>query len=116
MTVNNPQVERHLQVLADMCQEAMDGDRTGVDARVEPILKSLIMSGYARNADTTLQAELESRVKACSGESAQAHSEELVAVAGQIQAKFDKLKLWNSSQPEQNVPPKVAKISAATSA
>ncbi len=116
MSVNNPEVERHLQVLTDMCQETLNGDETGVDERAEPILKSLLMSGYARNADTTLQAELESRVKAQSSASAEPHSEALVAVAGLIQAKFDKLRPWQSNQPEQNVPPKAAKISAATGA
>ena len=61
MTIN-PEIESQLQALSELCCSALTG-QVGTQERVEPLLKSLLMSGYSRTAQTTLQAELEIRVK-----------------------------------------------------
>jgi hypothetical protein len=116
MTEHNPEVERQLEVLANLCCEAVQGGSMDVEQRAEPILKSLLMSGYERTAPTTLQTDLEARVKAQCAGSINPHSEKLIAVTRQIQAKYKKLVLWESRQPEGYPPAKSANISSSTDA
>jgi len=113
MIVHNPQVESQLQVLTEMCCDAVSGERTEIAERSEPILKSLLMSGYARNAESTLQVELENRAKEKCLDRAMHRGAELSAVAKHLQDKFNKLALWESKQPETSTPAKTANVSAA---
>ena len=100
MSVHNPQVERQLQVLTEMCCNALNGERDEIAERAEPILKSLLMSGYVRTSETRLQEDLETRVKEVLGKQTLHSSEALSAAVGVLQGILDKLAHWESKTPD----------------
>lgn len=114
MTIHNPQVESQLQILTEMCCNAIDGHSTQMAERADPILKSLLMSGYARTAKSNLQVELENRAKEKCRDRTLSRGGELSAVVKQLQDKFNKLALWESKQPETVIQPKSSSSSTAT--
>ena len=111
---SNPEIESQLQALAELCCRALSGHEAGTQERVEPLLKALLMSGYARSAQTTLQADLEARVKKLCPQAGGHRGEELLGLTRQFQDKFNNLALWESKQPEGYPPARPANISSAT--
>ncbi|WP_145389809.1 hypothetical protein [Stieleria neptunia] len=119
MSKTNPQIEKQLDKLASICctrLENTSSDPTMDDAAVDELLKALLMSGYARQADRTLQVELENRVKDMCRDPAMHRGGALTGLTEQLQNKFDQLKSWESRQPGETSTAKAANISSATDA
>ena len=119
MSDTNLQIEEQLDKLATICCSLLEGDTSAStieDATVESLLKSLLMSGYARKGDTTLQVDIEDRVKDKCREPAMHRGGALSSLTGKLQTKFDELKRWDSQQPDENRKPKAANISSPTEA
>lgn len=114
MSRTNPEIESQLSALADACVKTMEGEGPVVSEHTEALLRALLMSGYARNAKTSLQAELEARVSELAPKRITPHGEEVSAIARQLHEKFEHLALWESNQPTKHTPAKAANISSAT--
>jgi hypothetical protein len=116
METNNPQIEAHLNELTKLCCEAFSTEMSTLGERTEPLLKSLLMSGYQRHAKQPLRTELEARVRAACPEPAMHRGAEINGVTEQIQKKYEDLLRWESRQPEGRTKAKSANISSATDA
>jgi hypothetical protein len=112
----NPENEKHLDELAQMCAAELEGDTDLVIDRATPLLKALLMSGYARNAKMILQVELEERIKKLAPHMALNRGAAINGVTGRLQTHFNHLKQWESSAPQTDTPAKPANISSATDA
>ncbi|QDT02064.1 hypothetical protein K227x_04350 [Rubripirellula lacrimiformis] len=116
MKDTNPQVEEQLNKLAEIICESLNGKEAVVNDESEALLKSLLMSGYARQEGVSLQVDLEARVKDACREPTMNRGGELSAITGKLLQKFNDLKRWESRQPDDQDKPKAANISAATDA
>ncbi len=114
MTKTNPQIEKILDELAEVCCEALNGKGSTANSRSEALLKSLLMSGYVRMAGRDLRAPIEARVKNTCREPAMHRTAELSGLTQQLQEEFDKLARWESDRPEGSPPAKSANISSST--
>ncbi|PAY18667.1 hypothetical protein CKO51_15160 [Rhodopirellula sp. SM50] len=115
----NPQIEKQLDKLASICCTRLEHSSKNPaldDSSVEELLKSLLMSGYARLPDRTLQVDIEDRVKDMCREPAMHRGGALSGLTQQLQNKFDQLKSWESRQPDETSKAKAANISSATDA
>jgi len=112
----NPEIESHLSKLADVCCQSLRGSSEPDAKIVDQLLKSLLMSGFARMERPPLQHELEQRMKAGSDDKALHHAEEVLGITRSVQKKFDALKLWESKNPgdDKKNDTKAANISSAT--
>lgn len=108
----NPEIEKHLDTLADWCCESMKGHQTQISGHCRSVLKSLLMSGYARQSGRRLQAEVEKRARAKCAEPAMHRGGELSGLTGQLQEVFNELAKWESDQPKTGSPPKSANYSS----
>ncbi len=113
---SNPQVESHLTKLAEVCCESLRGGGEPNSKVVDQLLKSLLMSGFARMERPPLQTELERRMKQGADGKALHHAEEVLGITRSIQKRFDALKLWESKSPgdDKKDDTKAANISAAS--
>ncbi len=116
MIDTNPEIEAHLDTLAEICCETLKGDGSGLANRSDALLKSLLMSGYVREVGQNITAELESRVKRRCPEPAMHRGGALSSITQKLQQKFNKLVQWESEQPQQKFPPIAVNISSATDA
>lgn len=116
MNKTNPEIEEQLDKLADICCELLGGEQTASIDETDALLKSLLMSGFARSGGAPLQVEIESRVKSKCREPAMHRGGELSSITGQLQKKFNDLVRWESRQPDDRTEPKTANISSATDA
>ncbi|WP_372895591.1 hypothetical protein [Stieleria sp.] len=119
MSNTNPQIEKQLDKLASICctrLEHSSTDPTLDDSSIDELLKSLLMSGYARHADRSLQVDIENRVKDMCREPAMHRGGGLSGLTEQLQNKFNQLKSWESRQPDDKSKAKAANISSATDA
>jgi len=114
MPHTNPETENQLSALAYACVKTMEGEGPVVNEHTEALLRALLMSGYARNAKTSLQAELEARVRDVVPKRIMNRGREVSVIAGQLHEKFEHLTLWESNQPVKYTPSKAANISSAT--
>lgn len=110
----NPEIDQHLEKLAELCCQCLQGEASLVDEQVEPLLKSLLMSGFARNAKTSLQVEVEDRVKAKCQDQSMHRGGALTALTQKLQDKLKRLSTWESRKPEGFPPSKPANISSVT--
>jgi len=112
----NPEIESHLTKLAEVCRQSLSGGGEPDSNVVDQLLKSLLMSGFARIDGPPLQHELEQRVKAGPDDKALHHAEEVLGITRSIQKKFEVLKRWESKKPgdENKDKTKAANISSAT--
>ncbi|MCO8121674.1 hypothetical protein NHH03_08000 [Stieleria sp. TO1_6] len=116
MTQSNPQIEEQLSKLARLCCDSLDGGEPVAGEESDALLKSLLMSGYARQEGASLQADVESRVKQLCQKPAMHRGGALSGITSNLQEKFDELVRWESQQPKQQDEPKAANISSATDA
>ncbi|NNE01042.1 MAG: hypothetical protein HKN47_27310 [Pirellulaceae bacterium] len=119
MNNTNPQIDEQLQKLAELCCNALDANADSeieLSETTEQLLKSLLMSGYARKGDASLQADIEARVKDSCREPAMHRGGALSSLTEKLQKKFDDLVRWESRQPDEHTDPKAANISSATDA
>ncbi len=110
----NPQVEEQLDALVKLCWQSLQGHSSDLGSRSEPLLKSLLMSGYVRLYGRNISAELEKRVKAQYREQAMHRGGALSSIVAGIQKKINQLVQWESQQPGESTPSKAANISSAT--
>lgn len=113
---SNPQIESHLAKLADVCSQSLRGGGEPDSKLVDQLLKSLLMSGFARMERPPLQNELERRMKNGTDDKALHHAEEVLGITRSVQKRFDALKLWESKSPgdDNKDKSKAANISSAT--
>ncbi|TWT53817.1 hypothetical protein Pla22_14500 [Rubripirellula amarantea] len=119
MSDTNPQIEKQLDKLASICCEKLSGEEASVSSNaetVESLLKTLLMSGYARKRKGMLQSDIEARVKKQCQETVTNRGGALSSITGQWHKQFEELSQWESKQPEEHTPPKAANISSATDA
>ncbi|TWU45730.1 hypothetical protein Q31b_09060 [Novipirellula aureliae] len=116
MTPTNPQIEKQLNELANLCCETLDGDEAGLNARSKPILKALLMSGYVRKQGNNLRSEVESRAKSRCRDAAMHRGGALSGITRKLQQQFDDLVRFESQQPTDQTDAKAANISSATDA
>mgnify|MGYP003662968326 CR=1 FL=1 len=116
MSDTNPQIETQLNALAELACETLRGEESEMAARAEPLLKSLLMSGYVRKSGKDIRADIEARVKDICREPAMHRGGELSGITQRLQDKFDKLVKWESDQPKDFTDAKAANISSATDA
>ncbi len=112
MNQPNTEIKQQLSALADLCCQTLDGDHDQLDERAEPLLKSLLMSGYTRLEGASLRSDIETQVKDRCRDDSMHRGGALSAITDQLQQKFDDLARWESSQPDQADPPKAANISS----
>ncbi len=112
----NPEVESHLTKLAEICCQSLRGGGDPDSNVVDHLLKSLLMSGFARMDRPPLQNELERRMKEGPDDKALHHAEEVLGITRAVQKRFDVLKRWESKHPgdENKDKTKAANISSAT--
>ncbi len=116
MNDTNPQIEEQLNKLADIVCGSLEGSEPVASDDYELLLKSLLMSGFARKKEMSLQVEIENRVKDKCREPSMHRGGELSGLTKQLQQKFDKLVRWESRQPDDKSDPKAANISSASDA
>ena len=112
----NPEIESHLTKLAEVCCQSLRGSGEPDSKVVDSLLKSLLMSGFARMDRPPLQHELEQRMKDGPDDKALHHAEESLGITRSIQKRFDAIKLWESKHPgdDKKNDTKAANYSAAT--
>lgn len=112
----NPEIESHLTKLAAVCCQSLRGNDEPDSKVVDSLLKSLLMSGFARMGRAPLQHELEQRMKNGPDDKALHHAEEVLGITRSIQKRFDAIKLWESKHPgdDKKNDTKAANYSAAT--
>ncbi len=114
MSKINSQCESQINALADLCCETLQGNQSNLDERKDKLIKSLVMSGYARHEGLSLQAELESRVKEKCSDPAIHRGSELAGVTNHLQEIFDEVVRFETKLPEKKSKPQAANISSAT--
>ncbi len=107
----NPEIEASLEALAKICCDAMAGDSIAELERCDGLLKSLLMSGYDRAENRSLEVDLEKRVKDKCGETASHRGGELSSLTAELASKFADLARQQSRAPADQSPPKAANIS-----
>jgi hypothetical protein len=112
----NPQIDAHLNTLADLCCKTLEGDASELEARRDELLKSLLMSGYVRKSGKDLRADLEKRVKDRCREPSMHRGGALTGLSDRLQKRFEEVIRWHSEQPEGKSSAKAANISSATDA
>jgi hypothetical protein len=116
MTETNPQIEKQLDALADLCCAKLAGDMENYDDRSEALLSALLKSGYLRKTGHGIQAELEARVKKLCRYPAMHRGGALSGITSRLQNRFDQLAKWESKKPDSRSKAKAANISSATDA
>ena len=110
----NPEIQEQLDKLADLCCDCIQGNASLMDEQVEPLLRSLLMSGFVRNANASLQVEIESRVKKKCQEAVISRGGALTAMTQKLQDKLKRLATWESKKPEDFTASRPANISSGT--
>lgn len=113
MTDFNPEVEKQLAVLAELCCRRLEGDTEEFNSRAKPLLKSLVESGFARAGNVPLQVELERRIRDLCREPAMHRGGAVSGLTSQLQKQFDELARWESVRPASDEPPQAANVSSA---
>jgi hypothetical protein len=100
MEQSNPQIEASLDALATICCAAIDGSENPAELeRVDGLLKTLLMSGYARLDQRSLQVDLESRIKEkCTSVSHRVG--DLASLSARIASQFADLARQQSRTPD----------------
>ncbi|KAA5542618.1 hypothetical protein FYK55_13870 [Roseiconus nitratireducens] len=115
-TDSNPEIEQQLDTLAELCCDTLTGGEPMLAERSDALLKSLLMSGFARKQGRDLRSEIESRVKDRCQERAIHRGGALTSLTDKLQKQFDDLAQRDSEQPQRGTPSKAANISSATDA
>jgi len=116
MTKTNPQIEKQLDELAELCCETLNGNDSGLSERSKPILKALLMSGYVRKQGKDIRSEVESRAKSRCRDPAMHRGGALTGITSGLQKQFDDLVRFESEQPSEKADAKAANISSTTDA
>ncbi len=116
MNEPNPEIHANLDALATICCAAISSDPTAEFERVDGLLRTLLMSGYTRIENRSLEVDLESRVKEMCGEQASHRGGELSSLCAKFASQFADLARQQSRSPTENSPPEAANISSATDA
>lgn len=120
MSQTNDVVESQLDALAEVCCSVMGGDEEAWGDRIDPILESLVMSGYLRTSDQPLSTAVAKRAKAKCGELARPRGVQLRGLTSELDSRIEKMSRWDTtlvdSEQEANSPPQPANISSATDA
>ncbi len=124
MSDTNPEIQKQLDRLGEICCSMLERETSPATAdsetpdseTIDSLLKALLMSGFGRKSETTLQAEIENRVKDNCRDSAMHRGGALTSLTADLQKRFDELKSWESRQPDDQNEPKAANISSATDA
>ncbi len=117
MHQHNPEIENHLDALAEICCDSLSGEKGVDDDRVKRVIESLVMSGYGRDhSEISLQSEIESRVKDQCRDGAMHRGGALSAITKKMSEQLRETIRWQTRQPEDDAPPKAANISSATDA
>jgi hypothetical protein len=102
MEKSNPQIEASLEALATICCSAIGGNENGAGLeRVDGLLKTLLMSGYAR-MDRSLEVDLENRVKEQCINSVLHRAGELSSLSAKLARQFSNLARQQSQTPNDN--------------
>jgi hypothetical protein len=105
METSNPQIEASLNALATICCDAISGgDNRAELERVDGLLKTLLMSGYAR-MDRSLEVDLENRVKGQCIKSVSHRGGELSSLSAKLARQFSNLARQQSQTPDDNTLP-----------
>jgi hypothetical protein len=116
MTNYNPEVERQLNALADLCCQALEGESESLADRSEPLLRALLLSGFTRSAEAPLQVEVEKRIRDRCREPAIHRGGAISGLTRQLQSSFDELARWESKSPSETNPPQAANVGSAATA
>jgi len=116
MSDTNSQCEAVLDSLTELCCASLQGDYSELEERSDALLKSLVMSGFARTSDKTLQAELQDRVLECCQDNVLHRGSELSGITKRLQHKYDEIVRWGTNFPHEDgmEQAKPANISSAT--
>lgn len=109
----NPEIEKQLATLAELCCQKLNGDSEELTERTTPLLKTLVQSGYARSENVPLQVELERRIRKLCREPAMHRGAAVRGLTRQLQEKFDDFARWESTRPTSEEPPQAANVSSA---
>ena len=118
----NPQIEATLDELANLICQSLQGKEEDFVGRRDPLLKTLVMSGFAGKEGQSIVQQVENRVKDRCGDPAMHRGGALSSMTSELGAKFEEISRWESKTPKeskspgQESPPKAANISAATDA
>lgn len=106
MTEKPHPLEDILQDLADMCYEALNDHEALDQDRLHALVQSLVTNGWERHAqhEEPLKTQIENRVKAKNGDEIRFHSEQVIALTGQIQKAYEDANRFQSSTPEDQKP------------
>lgn len=110
----NPEIEATLNELAKLTCESLLGESTELGDRSEPLLRSLLMSGFRWKSKHSLMVEVERRVKAQCGQQAMHRGGALSSLTIKLGKQFDTLARAETKQPEGYPPAKGANISSST--
>ncbi len=116
MNALNPELESQVDALAKLCCSALARQLVDIDTASHSLIEALVKGGYARLSNINLQSRLETRVLDQCRETAIHRRGEIAGITGVMQAKFDKLVLWETQTPRSPSGTKAANISAATDA
>lgn len=109
----NPEIERQLDAIAELCGEAIEGESEQFVERSTRLLEALLLSGFARWAKAPLQVELEQRIIRQKQKSASHRRGAINGLCSQLQKKFNELVRWESNRPAAQDPPHAANVSSA---
>lgn len=118
----NPQIETTLDELAGLICRSLQGSDSDLDRRRDPLLKTLVMSGYIAQADQNLMQEIENRVKDQCREPAMHRGGTLSSMTRELGNRLEEIVRWESKTPTESKspgdqsPPKAANLSSATDA
>jgi hypothetical protein len=113
MAAQNQVVEKHLTTLAQLCCDSLAGEGEPLIDRAEPLLKSLLLSGFGRSSGPPLQVELEKRIVAQCSQAAMNRHAVVSGLTGKLQKQFDEMVRWESKSPAEDNPPQAANLSTA---
>jgi hypothetical protein len=96
MEKSNPELEASLDALAKLCCDAISGDGDTEIERVDPLLMSLLMSGYNRSEERSLQQDLEERVKRSCSKQVSNRGGQLASMITDFSRRFAAINRQNS--------------------
>lgn len=108
----NPELDRQVDELAELCCSALAREGRDIGAASEALIAALVTGGYARLSDRNLQTRLEARTLEKCQESAIHRRGELAGLTGGMQSKFDELVKWETKSPHEPSGTKAANISS----
>lgn len=111
--MTNIETEKVLDVLSELCHDALAGDGRALADRKKALLKDLLECGFARNHKQPLDVEIENRVRQRYSEPILVHREELQSLTVQLQREFNEMKRLEARMPQRTDPPEAANLDTA---